>query len=78
MKKEHPKTVRANEKAKIIKPGNKLNVLKVNHEKLMIKIQERHKSITLLGNFKYFEEKRVNPNTSRLIFNENIGCCIIE
>ena len=38
----------------------------------MIKIQERHKSITLLGNFKYLEENSVNPNINRLIFNENI------
>ncbi|MFX1592881.1 MAG: hypothetical protein ACFFCL_09325 [Promethearchaeota archaeon] len=78
MKKEHPKTVKAKEKARIIIPGNKLTVLKVNHEKLTIKIQERHKSIILLGNFRYFEEKRVNPNTIKLMFNENIMCCIIE
>jgi hypothetical protein len=43
----------------------------------MIKIQERHKSITLLGNFKYLEENSVNPNINKLIFNENIRSLFI-
>ena len=78
IKKEHPPIVNANEKAINSKSGNKLIVLNVNHAKLKIRIQDRHKSIILLGNFKYLEEKRVNPNTIKLIFIEKIGCRIIE
>ena len=78
MKNENPKTVNARENANTIKPGNKLNVLKVNHAKLIIKIHERHKSISRFDNFIYFEEKRLNPTTIKLIFTENIGFCIIE
>ena len=78
MENENPKTVNARENANTIKPGIKLNVLKVNHAKLIIKIHERHKSIILFDNFTYFEEKRLNPTTIKLIFTENIGFSIIK
>jgi len=78
IKKEHPATVNANEKAKIIKPGNKLNVMKVKHEKLEIRINERLESMILLGNLVYLEEKRVNPIIIKLMLIENIGFSIIE
>lgn len=78
MKKEKPKTVNANEKATIIKPGIKLNVLKVNHAKFIIRIQERHISIILLDNFTYFEEKRLKPTVIKLIFIAKYGFNIRE
>jgi hypothetical protein len=77
MKKELPPTVKAKESAKNSEFGSKLNVLKVNHEKFVIRIQERHKSIVLFGSFKYLEEKRVKPNIIKLKFRENIMFCII-
>ena len=70
--------VNANEKAKSVKPGNKLNVLNVNHEKLKIRIHERHKSMILLGNCVYLEEKRLNPITIKLMFTEKMEFNIIE
>ncbi|NVM36423.1 MAG: hypothetical protein HWN81_12565 [Candidatus Lokiarchaeota archaeon] len=78
MKNENPKTVNPRENANTIKLGNKLNVLKVNHAKLNIKIHERHKSIIRFDKFIYFEEKRLNPTMIKLIFTENIGFCIIR
>jgi len=78
MKNENPKTVNARENANTIKPGNKLNVLKVNHAKLIIKIHERHKSIILFDSFTYFEEKRLKPTIIKLMFKENIVSNIIK
>jgi len=78
MKSEQPNTVNANEKAKTKKPGNKLNVLKVNHERLITRIHERHKSINFFGTSTYLEEKRLKPITRKLMFNEKIGFNIIK
>ena len=77
MKKEHPKTVNAKKKADIFILGNKLKVLKVNNEKFIIKIHERERFMILIGNFIYLDEKRLNPNTMKLRFRENIGSNII-
>ena len=76
IKQEHPNTVSAKDNAKTTNPRKKQNVLNVSHEKLIINIQERDKSITLFGNFKYLEEKRVNPNTNRLKFKAKTICWI--
>jgi len=78
MKNENPKTVSARENANTIKPGIKLNVLKVSHAKLNIKIHERLKSIILFDNFTYFEEIRLKPTIMKLMFKENIVSNIIE
>jgi hypothetical protein len=71
MKNEHPPTVNAKDNARNIKFGNKLNVLKVNQEKLIIRIQERNKFMVRLGSFKYLDENRVKPNMRKLMFIEN-------
>jgi hypothetical protein len=73
MKNEHPNTVIANEIENTNRPGNRLIILKVNHDKLIIKIHERLKSISLFGTSTYFEENKLNPTTRKLIFNEKTG-----
>jgi hypothetical protein len=72
MKNEHPKTVNAKKKADNTNCGYKLNVLKVSQAKLNIKIQERLKSTILCDSFIDFDENRLNPITSKLIFTEKI------
>ena len=78
MKKVPPKTVKAKKNAKSSNPRNKLNVLKVNHEKLNIRTHERARSINLFLSFKYLEENRLNPITSKPTLIEKIGSKIIE
>ena len=78
MKKVPPKTVKAKKKAKSSNPRNKLNVLKVNQEKLNIKSHESAKSISLFFSFKYLEENRLSPITSKPMLIEKIGSKIIE
>ena len=78
MNKENPNTVNVNDKASINKLGNKLNVLNVNHARLIIRIHERHKSMSLFGTSTYLEEKRLKPITRKLMFSEKIGFNIIK